>query len=251
MKTLGRDLERIVPDILGSGDDLDQETLLLHLERYKWAARFAKERRVLDLACGVGYGSALLATAGAQHVLGVDKDADAIAYAREHYSAPGLTFESHDAFGFRPATTFGLVVCLETIEHVSEPARLIERLASFLMPGGTFVGSVPVTISTDVNPFHLHDFTEKEFVDLVRGAGLIPQERIVQVQRFFPLRVLRRGHVGKRLLLLRPNLLRHYAKHPGLAMRRSLETLRYGFCNRYLVLTADKPAINKAFGGFQ
>ena len=108
---------------------------------------------------------------------GFDKDADAIVYARERYGAPGLTFELHNAFDFSPATTYGLVVCLETIEHVSDPARLIERLARLLAPGGTFVGSVPVTVSTDVNPFHLHDFTEPELVGLVRRTGLIPRER--------------------------------------------------------------------------
>lgn len=242
MKPLGRDFERIVPDILGSGDALDQETLMLHLERYQWAARFANERRVLDLACGVGYGSAVLATAGAQDVLGVDKDADAIVYARERYGAPGLTFELHNAFDFSPATTYGLVVCLETIEHVSDPARLIERLARLLAPGGTFVGSVPVTVSTDVNPFHLHDFTEPELVGLVRRTGLIPRERIIQVQHFSPFEVLRRDHEGTRRFGLRRHLLRHYVTFPKLAVRRGLEMLRYGFCNRYLVLAADRPA---------
>ncbi len=230
---------------MGSGDALDRETLKLHLERYEWAARFAKERRALDLACGVGYGSALLAKASAQDVLGVDRDADAVAYARERYAAPGLSFELHDAFNFHPETTFGLVVCLETIEHVSEPARLVERLACLLAPGGTFVGSVPITVLTDVNPFHLHDFTERDFVGLVRAAGLIPRERLIQIQRFSPSRVLEHGHVGTRRFALRPQLFRHYATFPGLAVRRVLETLRYGFCNRYLVLAADKPATKR------
>jgi SAM-dependent methyltransferase len=240
MTTLGRDLERIVPDEMDPADDFERLTLSLHVERYEWAARFVLEKRALDLACGVGYGAAILASAGARETLGVDLSDAAIAYARRAYVARGLAFEAHDAFAFEPGRRFDLVVSFETIEHVTDVVGLMSRLASLIEPGGTFVGSVPVTVSTDANPFHIHDFTEQGFESLIRRAGLVPRERLLQVQPFSPLDVLRRSNRGERPV--RRNLARYYAAHPMLAARRTVETLRYGFCNRYLIVAADKPA---------
>src|SRR5512145_1849337 len=68
-----------------------------HWHRYAFAAPLAAGRRVLDAACGEGYGSALLARAGAQ-VLGVDISLDAVAHARSRYAGQaGLRFEPGDA----------------------------------------------------------------------------------------------------------------------------------------------------------
>ncbi len=166
---------------------------------------------------------------------------EAIAYARDTYAAPGLAFEAHDAFAFEPDERFEVVVSFETIEHVPDVAGLMRRLALLLGPGGTFVGSVPVTVSTDANPFHVHDFTEEGFESLIRSAGLVPSERLLQTQPFSPFDVLRRSSRGERPV--RRNLARYYASHPHLALRRAVETARYGFCNRYMIVAAHKPAI--------
>ena len=82
-------LERLVPDELASGDTTGLETLDLHLARYVFATRHARPGRLLDIACGVGYGTRLLAdrSEAALSALGVDISESAIAYARERYGA--------------------------------------------------------------------------------------------------------------------------------------------------------------------
>src|SRR4051812_24617823 len=73
--------ERIVPD------ETEPGIVALHLKRYAFALRWCEDREVLDLGCGVGYGTAFLA-ASATRVVGVDVDEATIAYAQERYSRP-------------------------------------------------------------------------------------------------------------------------------------------------------------------
>lgn len=145
-----------------------------HLARYRVAAGLAKGRRVLDAACGEGYGSALLAAAGATSVTGVDIDEPTVHRARERY---GLNFEVADV-GSLPfdAGEFGLVVCFETIEHVQDPKAMLAELSRVLDPAGLLVISTPNKHEYLVeNDFHTREFFHEEFVDLL--GGLFPSVR--------------------------------------------------------------------------
>lgn len=184
--TTSFDMERIIPDLLSREDALERETLELHLARYRFAANFVAGRRVLDIACGVGYGSALLREAGASSVLGVDLSPEAIGYANEHYAGDGIAFVQADAMTFEPHQSFDMVVSLETIEHLPDAAGFVKRLISFANPGGIVVGSVPITLSSDVNPYHLHDFTARSFRELFSGHGLTIIDELPQLQPFSP-----------------------------------------------------------------
>ncbi len=227
-------LERLVPDELSDTDATGHATLELHLQRYEFAAMHARRGRALDMACGVGYGSRLLADHAELDVLGVDLDPAAIAYATKRYAGPRTRFEQRDAQAFQDPDGFDTVVSLETIEHVPDPVLLIERLVAALRPGGVLVASVPTTPSVDVNPHHLHDFTERSFSALVARHHLAEIARLRQVQRFAPVAILRRTEA--RTADLRPNLLGYYASHPRAALHRALATLRYGFTNRYVTI---------------
>jgi SAM-dependent methyltransferase len=236
----GRTLERIVPDDVAAADVTGRESLDLHLERYRFAARHARPGRLLDMACGVGYGTRLLAdeAAGVQSALGVDLDERALAYAAQRYGRPGVEFRRGDALRFEDAGGFDTVVSLETIEHVPDPARLVERLVALLRPGGVLIASVPSTPSVDVNPHHLHDFSERSFRRMFARLPVVERACFRQSQPV-PLRVaLRRDEA--RLTELRPNLLRWYAAHPGAALKRALATLRYGLGNRYLTVVWER-----------
>src|SRR3546814_12733446 len=84
-----------------------------HGHRYAFAAPLAHGRRVLDAACGEGFGSALLARAGAHSVLGVDIADSAITHARSRYGAqPVLSFARADvcALDAFPDNSFDLIV---------------------------------------------------------------------------------------------------------------------------------------------
>jgi 2-polyprenyl-3-methyl-5-hydroxy-6-metoxy-1,4-benzoquinol methylase len=234
-------LERLVPDRVATGEATGQETLELHLARYAFAAEQARPGRILDMACGVGYGTRLLAerAPGARLVLGVDLSADAIAFASQRYGGERIAFTCSDALDFQDQQGFDTVVSLETIEHVADPRALLARLFALLRPSGVLVASVPITPSVDVNPHHRHDFTARSFRTLLGEHDLRERCALLQAQRASPLAVLRRSEA--RLKEIRPGLLRYYARNPRALARRVGATLRHGFCNKYLTLALEKP----------
>lgn len=73
-----------------------------HLERYKFASQFVKNKDVLDIACGVGYGTKFLKDNGALRADGVDKSLEAIDYAKTNYPADGINFFASDAVKYNP-----------------------------------------------------------------------------------------------------------------------------------------------------
>lgn len=233
-------LERLVPSALDPADGAARETLALHLARYMWAAERARPGRLLDCACGVGYGTQLLLERGAaiESALGVDVSVDAIAHANAHHAATHAHFVACDALAFDDPDGFDTIVSLETIEHVDAPERLFAKLVSLLRPGGILVASVPVTPSVDLNPHHRHDFTSRSFAALGAAHALRERDRLLQVQRL----ALGSAWRGRRFTRakLRPNLPGYYWRHPGAFARRIGTTLRHGFANHYLTLAWEK-----------
>ena len=233
-------LERIVPDAMESGAATGDETLQLHLERYAFAKRMLPSGRVLDLACGVGYGTAMLAASASRQVIGGDISGTAIRHARQNYLRPGVSFVRGDgAAWIRPGTIDG-IVSLETLEHVLHPDRLFENFVHLLRPGGMLIASVPVTPSVDANPHHLTDFTPASFRRLGERHGLRPIDSLDQVQTFSPVSILARRE--QRTRDLRVGLLRYYTIHPGALARRIVAVVRFGFTNRYLTVAWRKGA---------
>ncbi len=234
-------LERLVPDKLVEGDATGDETLRLHLERYRFAARHARPGRLLDMACGVGYGTRLLAdeASDVSEAVGVDVSEEAIDYARNRYADPRVAYRCADAFSFQDSDGFDTIVSLETIEHVSDPERLVENLVRLLRPSGVLIASVPTTPSVDVNPHHQHDFDERSFSQLFDVHGLIELTSFRQVQPYRVLPLLRSQE--ERASDLRPNLLAWYCRHPGALFRRARATLLHGFSNHYATLVCQAP----------
>ena len=99
--------------------------LIEHFGRYAALAKFVKGQRVLDIACGKGYGSWLLKEWGASSVLGLDTSEEAIVAARREFSRDGVDFRvanAGDAVSALPTASFDLIACFDTIEHVMSPS---------------------------------------------------------------------------------------------------------------------------------
>ncbi|MBI3822098.1 MAG: class I SAM-dependent methyltransferase [Planctomycetes bacterium] len=154
-----------------ANDDASRQILDIHVRRYEEAARSIGGKRVLDIACGSGYGSQMLGRAGAQQVVAVDLSAAAIAYAQSHYAAAGVQFICANAEEFEWPERFDMAVSFETVEHLHEPARFLDRVHRLLVPGGTFQMSVPLGETRDIDPFHFHKFDADQVFALLKGAG--------------------------------------------------------------------------------
>ncbi len=161
-----------------------------HWHRYAFARALAPGRRVLDAACGEGYGSALVARAGAD-VLGVDIGADAVAHARTRYAGiAGLRFEQADATALDACAdaSFDLVLSFETLEHVQAQERLLDGFARLLAPGGLLLVSTPdkrtyTDLTGEVNPHHVRELYRDEFEALL--AARFPARRLYGQKNLF------------------------------------------------------------------
>jgi ubiquinone/menaquinone biosynthesis C-methylase UbiE len=150
--------ERFVPGCAG-------EIAYEHWHRYAFARQFAAGKRVLDAACGEGYGSALLGTV-ASSIVGVDIDASAIAHASERYGEDDrVRFVTGSCSALpMPDASVDAVVSFETIEHLdaADQPKMLAEFARVLKPDGLLVISSPnKRLYSDargyVNEFHRHE----------------------------------------------------------------------------------------------
>ncbi len=154
--------ERVVPG------KVEPDLLNEHLSRYLFARGFAPSRRVLDLGCGTGYGSAILAES-AKSVVAVDISRETIVYARENYTQPGINFLVANSTHLPVRSeSLDLVVCFEVVEHLSEQGRVLDEISRVLKQDGLLLISTPNRLyyteeRQEVNPYHTHEFDHEEF----------------------------------------------------------------------------------------
>lgn len=230
-------LERIIPDELSEHEDTGKETLKLHLERYEFAAKHIQPGTLLDIACGVGYGSYYLAEHTGDKlsaITGVDISEDAIAYAHKRYTHPKIKFVLHDATKYTVPQKMDNIVSLETIEHIPNPDKFIAHLKTLLKPGGYLIGSVPTTPSVDANPHHVTDFTKSSFRKMFTDLGFEEVDAFIQIQPFSGVKIITRQE--KRAQKMRPNMMGYYLSHPGAFFKRIFATLTTGFTNHYITI---------------
>jgi SAM-dependent methyltransferase len=158
--------ERFTPEIKGA-------IWYEHWHRYCAALSAAASRRVLDAACGEGYGSWLLAGA-AKEVTGIDIDRDAIEHAARRYggrSNLGYVRGSCTALPFVEAS-FDLVVSFETIEHLAEQEAMLDEFRRVLAPAGALIISSPnkdvYSAENDAeNHFHVRELARRELAAML------------------------------------------------------------------------------------
>jgi SAM-dependent methyltransferase len=162
--------ERTLPDV-----PAENYWYRRHLAVYRWIAARCDGLRVADMACGEGYGAAVLAQQ-AQTVIGVDANPEAHEHAVRKYTRPGLSFARALIEEFDAGAPYDAIVFLQTVEHIERPEPLLERFASLLSPGGLIYASTPNRLTLapagaprSDNPWHVREYSADEF-----GALLAP-----------------------------------------------------------------------------
>jgi predicted SAM-dependent methyltransferase/2-polyprenyl-3-methyl-5-hydroxy-6-metoxy-1,4-benzoquinol methylase len=160
-----------------------------HRGRYKFACRFInKNDTLLDCACGVGYGSFILAgSANSGAIMSVDRAEQAIKFASKHYSDGKITYKTGDIFSLDiPENHFDCIVSFETVEHVDDTA-LVKLFSRKLKNNGRLIISTPnqdtQPFSTEDAPFHLKHYTPAEFETLLTSGGFEIIGRFTQFDR--------------------------------------------------------------------
>lgn len=149
-----------------------------HKNRYRFAGSILSDKKVnkiLDLACGIGYGSKMLANQTAATITAVDIDKGTIKYAHQYYSHPNVKYIQGDAGKIEFDHQFDAIVSFETIEHIEFDKDLLSMFFDVLKPGGQFICSTPNQDFMPFNPkkfpFHIKHYTNDELVDLVQQTG--------------------------------------------------------------------------------
>jgi SAM-dependent methyltransferase len=145
-----------------------------HGSRYRFAARSVSGRRVLDVACGTGFGAAILLSGGAKSVVGVDLDWDALRQAQS-FRSPKYSLCMADAIRLPFVNAaFEVVVSFETLEHIENDEIFVAELRRVLGDRGLLILSTPNALVTRPvdgkprNPYHIHEYSPDELRALLR-----------------------------------------------------------------------------------
>lgn len=140
-----------------------------YTSRYKFALHHVQGKTVIDLGCGTGYGSAILARQ-ARYVIGVDIDQEAIKYAKENYNSSNMEFLRGDCVRLNLNKKFDIAVAMELIEHLDENEQhaMLKCVSNHLKSNGTFIASTPnketYTLKLD---FHKRELNREEFQNMI------------------------------------------------------------------------------------
>jgi 2-polyprenyl-3-methyl-5-hydroxy-6-metoxy-1,4-benzoquinol methylase len=163
--------ERTLPDIAA-----ENYWYRRHLAVYEWIGARVLGARVIDMACGEGYGSEVLSRSAAT-VVGVDANPEAHAHAGARYVRENLRFERGLVETYGERGTYDVVVFLQTIEHVLDPTQVLEHFRWLLSPGGRVYVSTPNVLtlappgaSRSDNPWHLREYRHQEFRSLAESV---------------------------------------------------------------------------------
>ena len=146
-------------------------------------------QRVLDIGCGDGAYLSLIAGASREAV-GVDADEDAVRLANEHLSAAGISNVTCKQMvisaipGADLGGTFDVAYSMDVIEHLPDPAELVQAAAAVLRPNGILIVGTPLYLGEDLlSPYHVREFRRAEIADLLKRHLQVDEELILPDKR--------------------------------------------------------------------
>ena len=163
--------EHLVPE-------LEQGTVQYfdHIRRYLLAQQYAAGKVILDIACGTGYGSAILQQSGAKQVISADISPAVLTYAARQWSTGCFVQANAQQLALAPQS-IDLIVSFETLEHLPEPRLFLAEAKRILKRSGTLILSTPNRAiaspgsATPFSPFHAFEPTLPELRSLLTDAG--------------------------------------------------------------------------------
>lgn len=160
-----------------------QRIWLDHIARYQFTAKRIENKRVLDIACGTGYGSKILYDAGAKEIIGIDISKETIGFASAKYKEYPLVFQDGDITEIKYDNNyFDVIACFETIEHVLNQEKALLELRRVLRPDGLLIISSPNRTATSPNKlmsdppdnsFHTIEYSTNEFIDFLENYFVV------------------------------------------------------------------------------
>ncbi len=165
-----------------------------HIARYHYLENFELGECVLDIACGNGVGSDLIAK-NVERVFAIDQDPNTIENNRKFFSkTSNLIFKVDNAEHLDiDSSVFSAVVSFETIEHLVHPENFLQEIRRVLKPGGLFILSTPNARVTNPingipsNPFHIKEYTPTELNELLSKSFKIISMRGQSVSAMYPI----------------------------------------------------------------
>lgn len=168
--------ERVIPKLMNPKNGM----LIEHIARYEFANPLCNGK-VLDLACGVGYGSEILLNQNPniEEYVGIDFCQDSIKYAKENYDLDKAEYYEGNALDknlYKKYGTFDTIISFETIEHFEGDDIFINNLYNLLKPDGTLIISTPFGRGKNqpcASRFHVYQYKEKEFIEILKPFSKI------------------------------------------------------------------------------
>jgi SAM-dependent methyltransferase len=155
--------ERTLPDV-----PAENYWFRRHLAVYEWVAERCRGLQVVDMACGEGYGTDVLARRAAG-VTGVEANPEAFEHARLKYARPGVRFVRDLVESY--SQPCDAIVFLQTIEHLEDPVAVLRRFRA-LARDAVYVSTpnvltlAPPGAERSDNPWHVHEYRPEEFREL-------------------------------------------------------------------------------------
>ena len=161
--------ERFMPEYFDESDPMT----LAHVHHYWFSLPFVKDKKVIDLACGEGYGTNILSKDAAA-ITGIDIDYQTIEHARNKYGKDNITFNVGSVERINePDESVDVLVSFETIEHVNrkQQRKFLQEVYRVLKRGGIFIVSTP---DKDIcgeghNEYHIDEMNKAGFEKLLKG----------------------------------------------------------------------------------